>query len=434
MAQVAASLDRIRAGDAAIGAVTTLLAERALAMAAVLDAKIAAGEEPGPLAGVPFGVKALFDMEGLPTTAGAAMRQNAPPATADAALVQALCAAGAIPVAVLNMDEFAYGFVTVNAHYGTTHNPYDLARLAGGSSGGSAAAVAAGFVPLALGSDTNGSIRVPASLCGTYGFRPAWGSVDLGGTFPFVECLDAIGPFTLSAADMKLVLAACTGLVLDAPDAPLRLAQLDGWFASDVDAAFGEAFGRIGEEFGGLPSVSLPDVEAGRAAAFLITASHGGHLHLENLQTRSDEFDPATRDRFIAGCMLPAEVVAKAEGFAESFRAKARAMFDEHDVLIAPATHGSAPLIDHPMMQLGGREVPARANLGMLAQPISLTHFPVLTVPLLRPGLLPLGIQLICAPGREAILFQLAEALEQAGIIGFTPPSSACATIGSLSA
>ena len=142
------ALDRIAARDGAIGAVTMLLAERALSAADAVDAAMARGDDPGPLAGVPIGVKALFDVAGHPTTAGAAMRVDAAPAVQDAVLLRRLVEAGAVPVAVLNMDEYAYGFVTVNAHFGTTRNPRDTARLAGGSSGGSAAAVAAAMLPL----------------------------------------------------------------------------------------------------------------------------------------------------------------------------------------------------------------------------------------------------------------------------------------------
>ena len=166
------TLQTIRERNSAYNAVTRLLDERALKAAAEVDARLARGEQVGPLAGVPFGVKDLFDLEGLVTTAGSVVLKNHLPAKQDAEVVRRLCAAGAIPLATLNMDEFAYGFATENAHYGTTKNPHDTARLAGGSSGGSTAAVAAGLLPLTLGSDTNGSIRVPASLCGVWGLRP----------------------------------------------------------------------------------------------------------------------------------------------------------------------------------------------------------------------------------------------------------------------
>src|SRR6186713_1196115 len=198
------AIAQIRERDGAVGAVTRLLDDRALAEARAVDTIVAARGDPGPLAGVPYGVKDLFDVAGLPTTAGAAMLRDAPPATADAEAIRRLRGAGAVLVATLNMDEFAYGFATVNAAFGTTRNPHDRDRLAGGSSGGSAAAVASGMLPLTLGSDTNGSIRVPAALCGLYGLKPAHGSLPMRGVYPFVDSFDDIGPFATSIADLKL--------------------------------------------------------------------------------------------------------------------------------------------------------------------------------------------------------------------------------------
>ncbi|MFD2782024.1 amidase family protein [Novosphingobium pokkalii] len=170
-------------------AVTRLLPARALDEAARVDALVAQGRDPGPLAGVPYGVKDLFDVAGEVTTAGSAVRAGAAPASADAESVRRLAQAGAVLVATLNMDEFAYGFATINARHGTTRNPHDPARLAGGSSGGSAAVVAAGHLAFALGSDTNGSIRVPASLCGLYGLKPTHADLPLDGTFPLPTAL-----------------------------------------------------------------------------------------------------------------------------------------------------------------------------------------------------------------------------------------------------
>ncbi|MCF5946690.1 AtzE family amidohydrolase, partial [Xanthomonas perforans] len=170
------------------------------------------------------------------TTAGAAVRAHCPPASRDAAVVQRLSDAGAVLVGTANMDEFAYGFATVNAHYGTTANPHDLQHLAGGSSGGSAAAVAAGLVPFALGSDTNGSIRVPAALCGIYGLRPTHGAVPLDGVFPFVDALDVAGPFATSVADLRRIHEVLRGQPLPSCHAGnLRVARLGGWFERNLD-------------------------------------------------------------------------------------------------------------------------------------------------------------------------------------------------------
>ena len=420
----------IRLRDGAINAVTRLLDERALADAARVDALVAAGRDPGPLAGVPFGVKDLFDVAGLPTTAGSHLLEEAPPARRDALAVRRLTGAGAVLVATLNMDEFAYGFATVNARHGTTRNPHDTARLCGGSSGGSAAAVAAEMLPLTLGSDTNGSIRVPASLCGLFGLKPTHGALPMEGVYPFVDSFDDIGPLAASLEDLRLaweVLRGPDGGGEVRPDtgAPLKAARLGGWFAANVDPDVAAALDTIGGAVGGLPEVALPQVEAARSAAFLMTAAEGGARHLPELRRRALAFDPATRDRLIAGAMVPASAYFEARRFRAWFRAAAQHLLAHHDVLIAPATPTVAPRIDDPLISVDGRRVPARANLGLFTQPISFVGLPVLAVPIRRPGRLPLGLQLIGAPGREASLFAFAEKLSEAGLIGSSIPEPA---------
>jgi aspartyl-tRNA(Asn)/glutamyl-tRNA(Gln) amidotransferase subunit A len=413
------AIDRIRGQDGSYGAVTRLLKQRALDEAEAVDAKVSRGEDPGALAGVPYGVKDLFDVAGLPTTAGAAMRKDAAPAPTDAEAVRRYQAAGAVLVATLNMDEFAYGFATINAAYGTARNPHDTDRLCGGSSGGSAAAVAAGMLPLTLGSDTNGSVRVPAALCGLYGLKPTHGALPMRGVFPFVDSFDDIGPFTTSLADLRLAWQALGGEA--APSSGSRAARLGGWFADNVDAELTAAIDAIGD----LPTVELPEVSRARSAAFLMTAAEGGARHLPELRHRALEFDPQTRDRLLAGAMLPASAYFAAERFRAWFRAQADALFERYDVLIAPATTEAAPRIDDPHITIAGQRVPARAHLGILTQPLSFIGLPVVTVPLKRPGKLPLGLQLVGKPGGENALFAFAEALEAAGLIGATPPANA---------
>jgi aspartyl-tRNA(Asn)/glutamyl-tRNA(Gln) amidotransferase subunit A len=403
----------IKARDGDIHAVTRLLEERALAEARAVDEAVVAGRDPGPLAGVPYGVKDLFDVAGLPTTAGAGMRCDAPPAKADAEAILRLRAAGAVLVATLNMDEFAYGFATVNAAYGTTRNPRDTARLAGGSSGGSAAAVAAGMLPLTLGSDTNGSIRVPAALCGIYGLRPTQGGMPMGGVFPFVDSFDTIGPFAATIADLAAAWRALGGI--GAANGSPRVARLSGWFDQTLDA---EAAAAIGGPFAGLERVELAEVDRARSAAFLMTAREGGLRHLSDLRTRALEFDPATRDRFIAGALLPEDAYRAAQAFQQEFCAQALRLFDTHDILIAPCIGEVAPRADDPFITIGGQRVPARAHLGLLTQPLNLIGLPVIAAPLRRPGKLPLGIQIIGRPGGEADLFAYAAGLEAQGITG----------------
>ncbi|GBR13412.1 AtzE family amidohydrolase [Asaia spathodeae] len=409
-------LDRVIARDGALNVVTRLLAERALDQARHIDAVVASGGDPGPLAGVPFGIKDLFDVEGLVTTAGSHVLANEPPATQDALLVRRLIAAGAIPLATTNMDEFAYGFATDNAHYGLTHNPHDTTRLAGGSSGGSAAGVAAGYFPLSLGSDTNGSIRVPASLCGVWGLRATQNLLPTEGSFPFVASLDTVGPFTASAGDMRLMMEALTGQTLARVDTDgLRLARLGGWFATDVSPEMEAALAGLCRALDVGREIQLPEVPAARAAAFVISASEGGGLHLDRLRRQAALYDPAVRDRLLAGALVPAPVVFRAHKLRRWFRDRMHEAFETTDLLIAPAVVGEAPRIEAPVLMIGGKAVPARANLGLYTQPLTLAGFPVLTVPLAVEGL-PLGAQIIAAPGREDRLIAFGEALERSGL------------------
>ncbi len=385
----------------------------------VFDAPPPAGD--GPLKGVRFAVKDLFDIEGFATTAGAKMRIDAAPANRDAEVVARLKAAGARLVGTLNMDEYAYGFATINAHFGTTKNPYDLERLAGGSSGGSAAAVAAGLVPLALGSDTNGSIRVPASLCGVWGMRPAEGAVPLDGVFPFVDLLDTVGPFTRSVGELKTAYEVLSGASMMAGSGKPRVARLTGFFARGASDDALAAVDAVMTGTGSSATADLPLAEAARSAAFLITAASGGNLHLETLRHRAMDYDPAVRDRLIAGAMLPAALLLQAMELRALWRDAVTRMFDDYDILIAPATPVTAPRIDDGTIVIDGKPVSARANLGIYAQPISLAGIPVISAPVRRTGL-PIGVQVITAPGREAMAFDFCQALEEAGVLGFTPP------------
>lgn len=411
------TLDRI-AARAALNAATRLLHSQALADAERVDALVAAGGDPGPLAGVPFAVKDLFDVAGETTTAGARQRADAPAATRDAEVVARLRAAGAVLVATTNMDEFAYGFSTENAHYGTTRNPHDPERLAGGSSGGSAALVGAGLVPLALGSDTNGSIRVPASLCGIYGLRPTFGALSVEGVYPFVERLDTVGAFARSPEDLALAHAVMGGALSKSSDARLRVAALGGWFAGLADPVVLAGIARIANHLQAGPPVELPSAAAARSAGFVLTGAEGGHRHLTALRRDAMAFDPATRDRLIAGALQPVAAVREAEAVAERFTAELMAALAEHDLLLAPATPMPAPRIDATTIEIDGQTLSARADLGLHTQPLSLAGVPILSVPLRQPeGALPIGVQLIAAAGREALLFETAAALVAAGLV-----------------
>src|SRR6202035_1612020 len=211
LAVTEAALARIAKHDTILNAFTDVTADRARAKARAIDAAVTAGKKPGPLAGVPFAVKNLFDVQGLATRAGSKINRDSKPSPRDATLIERMEAAGAILVGALNMGEYAYDFTGENVHDGPSRNPHDPTRMTGGSSGGSGGAVGGGLVPLALGSDTNGSIRVPASFCGAFGLKPTYGRLSRAGSFPFVSSLDHLGPLARSVADLASAYDAMQG-------------------------------------------------------------------------------------------------------------------------------------------------------------------------------------------------------------------------------
>src|SRR6202451_4511771 len=212
-----AALARIARHDAILNSFTDVTADRARAKARAIDAAIAAGQGAGPLAGVPFAVKNLFDVQGLPTRAGSKINREFKPSSRDATLIERMEAAGAVLVGALNMGEYAYDFTGENVHDGPSRNPHDPTRMSGGSSGGSGSAVGGALVPIALGSDTNGSIRVPSSFCGTFGLKPTYGRLSRARSVPFVTSLDHLGPLARSARDLALAYDAMQAFDPDDP-------------------------------------------------------------------------------------------------------------------------------------------------------------------------------------------------------------------------
>jgi AtzE family amidohydrolase len=426
-----AVLAAIRAGNT-LNAFTAVTEERARAKAAAIDTQRAQGGALGALAGVPFAVKNLFDVAGLPTLAGSKINREHAPATRDATLIERLEAADAILVGALNMGEYAYDFTGENVHDGPSRNPHDTLRMTGGSSGGSGGAVAGRLVPLALGSDTNGSIRVPASLCGIFGLKPTYGRLSRARTFPFVTSLDHVGPFARTVADLALAYDAMQGhdpddpVCAQRPAEPtlphiddgidsLRIAVAGGYFRKGAAPEALTALERVAAALGAKREIEIPEAARARAAAYVITATEGAALHLDRLRTRADDFDPAVRDRLIAGAMVPATLVNKAQKFRRWYRVRMLELFTDVDVILAPATPCTAPLIGQQTFVLDGVELPVRANLGIYTQPISFIGLPVVAVPVpLKP--LPIGVQIIAAPWREDVALKVARALERAGV------------------
>src|SRR5947207_8513009 len=271
-----AALARIKKHDPVLNAFTDVTADRARAKARAVDAAIASGKSAGPLAGVPFAVKNLFDVKGLSTRAGSKINRDLPPSSRDATLIERLEAAGAILIGALNMGEYAYDFTGENVHDGPSRNPHDPTRMSGGSSGGSGSAVGGGLVPIALGSDTNGSIRVPSSFCGIFGLKPTYGRLSRARSFPFVASLDHLGPFARSVHDLALAYDAMQGP--DAEDAActtrpaepvtpllaqeiggLRIAIAGGFFQQNVFPEAREAVALVTKALGVNETVELPE-------------------------------------------------------------------------------------------------------------------------------------------------------------------------------
>jgi len=435
---VEAALKRIATHDPVFNAFTDVTADRARAKAKAIDAAIAAGNSVGPLAGVPFAVKNLFNVRGLATRAGSKINRDLPQATRDATLIERLEAAGAVLVGALNMGEYAYDFTGENVHDGPSRNPHDPTRMSGGSSGGSGSAVGGGLVPIALGSDTNGSIRVPSSFCGIFGLKPTYGRLSRARSFPFVFSFDHLGPLARSVRDLALSYdamqgpdpddGACTTRPVE-PVLPslteniggLRIAIAGGYFQKNVFPEAVEALARVAKALGATNTVELPEAGRARAAAYVITTTEGASLHLDRLRKRPNDFDPAVRDRLIAGAMIPAPFVDKAQKFRRWYREKVLELFETVDVILAPATPCVAPKLGQVNFTLDGVELPVRANIGIHTQPISFIGLPVVAVPVpLEP--MPIGVQIIAAPWREDIALRVAHALERMGVAAAPPP------------
>ncbi len=428
-AVMTACLKRIERLNPVLNAFTTVLGGRALARAKAVDA----ADLKGPLAGVPFAVKNLIDIAGLTTLAGSKINRDHAPATADAALIIRLEAAGAILVGALNMGEYAYDFTGENAHDGPSRNPHDTARMTGGSSGGSGSAVGGGLVPLALGSDTNGSIRVPSSFCGLFGLKPTYGRLSRAGSFPFVSSLDHLGPLARTAADLAVSYDAMQGhdaadpVCVDRPAEPvaglldqgidgLRIASAGGYFRAGASADASAALDAVAAALGVSQTVTIPEAERARSAAYIITTTEGAAVHLERLRTRPDDFDADVRDRLIAGALVPAVAVVQAQKFRRWYQQRVLALFQDVDAILAPATPCTAPLIGQKTFVLDGKEMPLRPNIGIYTQPISFIGLPVVAVPVATADGLPIGVQIITAPWREDLGLRIAHALQADGV------------------
>jgi aspartyl-tRNA(Asn)/glutamyl-tRNA(Gln) amidotransferase subunit A len=455
-----AHLDRIAAVEPRVDALLLVLEERALAAARKLDSALAAGQPPPPLCGVPVIVKDVLDLEGVPTTCGSRMLEGyRPPFTATA--VARLEAAGAIVLAKANMDEFAMGSSTENSGYKTTRNPWDLSRVPGGSSGGSAAAVAAGMAPVALGTDTGGSIRQPAAFCGVVGLKPTYGRVSRYGLVAFASSLDQVGPFTRTVEDAALAaMALCGRDPSDATSADepvpdfaaqsargargLRIGVPWTFLEKGVDEGTMTAFRRALKVLEGegvrIQEVSLPHLPHAIATYYIVaTAEASSNLarydgvryglrepapDLASMYGRSRDrgFGPEVKRRIILGTFVLSSGYYDAYYLrAQKVRTLIRQDFEralaECDAVATPTTPTSA-------FRLGEKtDDPLQMYLAdIFTVPANLAGVPGISVPSGLVGGLPTGLQLLGRPFDEASLLTLARAYESAAGLELRAP------------
>ncbi len=416
---VSDALDRLAADP--FNAVITLDADRALARAAALDAELAAGAWRGPLHGVALGVKDLIDVAGLPTRAGSLVLADAPPAAADAPVVARLVEAGAVVVAKLHTHEFAYGPTGDVAATGPARNPHDPTRITGGSSSGSAAAVAAAHLPLALGTDTGASVRTPAALCGVVGLKPAYGHLSAEGAFPLSETLDHVGLLT---ADVHSASVAWD--VLDRPDgtgggipAPgvggvrVGVPVDDYWRAADasIDAVVAAAVARLRVAGAEVVEVRTPMIDELAATYPVIVGAEAWATHADAFGRHPELFQQATRERLAPNADMPARAYVDALRTRRRLVADLRSSLDV-DVLVLPTTRLRATPIGAESVTVDGVDVPVRPSLLALTLPFNLTGWPAVSVPgAVGDGELPVGVQVVGVRMEERGVLRVAAAV-----------------------
>jgi aspartyl-tRNA(Asn)/glutamyl-tRNA(Gln) amidotransferase subunit A len=414
-------LDQIGKLNSSLNAFITVTAESALARARELDHELASGVDRGPLHGIPIAHKDLIWTKGVRTTSGSKVFADFIP-DADAPLARKLHTAGAVMVGKAGLHELAYGTTSDNPHFGTIRNPCDPTRIPGGSSGGSGVAVATGMALMATGTDTGGSIRIPASFCGVVGLKPTYGLVDRSLIQPLGLSLDHAGPLTASVADARVSLDAMAGASRRRP-APNRLQEIrvglgeHSYIArasSEVREGVQQA-ARAAEQLGArVTPVEVPDIEALNNLGRVILLAEASAIYQPYLTTRREDFGEDVLALLDQGLLVPATTYVNAQRLRKALRSQFRALFDSIDCLLIPTTPTTAPRIGQHQVELAGEKLDTRVANTSLVRGFNVLGFPALSMPWGQDqGGLPIGIQMIARPFEENLLFLLGEALEE---------------------
>jgi aspartyl-tRNA(Asn)/glutamyl-tRNA(Gln) amidotransferase subunit A len=399
-----------------LNAFLTVTRDLARQQARMLDEELARGVDRGPLHGIPIAHKDIVDTQGVRTTAGTKIFADRVPVE-DAEIVTRLTQAGCVMVGKTNLHELCYGITSTNPHYGAVRNPWDTERIPGGSSGGSAAAVAAGLIFMGSGTDTGGSIRIPASMCGVVGFKPTYDAVSRRGVGPLGFTLDHVGPLTRTVRDAALCFAAMSGR----PPAPLtsmkgvRIGIPKMFFFDRVDAevqsAVREAAARAAREGAELVDVPVPDIEAINAVGRLILMAETATVWRRYLDRRKD-FGADVLAGIEQGRLISAADYLDAQRLRQVLATEFEQVWTQADLLLTPATPTTAPKIGQTNLEMGGIVEDIRLASTRLVRPFNVLGWPALSIPCgrSREGL-PIGLQLVAPPGQDESLLSSAESL-----------------------
>jgi aspartyl-tRNA(Asn)/glutamyl-tRNA(Gln) amidotransferase subunit A len=414
-------LRRIDADGAKINAFTLVLADQARQRAQEADRELAAGTDRGPLHGVPISVKDLLDIRGVPTTASSRVREGHV-AERDAPTIAHLRQAGAVLVGKTNLHEFAFGTTSEDSAFGPVRNPRDTNRSAGGSSGGSAASIAAGMAFASIGTDTGGSVRIPAAACGVVGLKPTFGEISVDGVVPLSRTLDHIGPLTRSVADASLVYHALLGDTRTAPPVPmpvhgLRLAVPRKYFCDllddEVRARFEATLDRLRTAGAHVDEIEIRHA-ADIAPVYLhIVLSDAAAYHAHTLETVPDLYTPPVRVRLEMGRYVMAEDYVRALAGREVLAREVDAALAQHDALVLPTLPIVAPPIGAASVEVGKSKEPVRNVMLRLTQLFNVTGHPAVSIPAGTASTgLPCGAQLVGCRHQTDVLLKVALACE----------------------